>query len=111
MTTTIISTDSLNGETLVPNSGETIVRSGVLLFNDGIAVELGEGASETVLINFGDILSASSITPTIDMESAVSTVINHGTISLVTGNPSSSGGVLRLSGGTRRERRQPTAGS
>ncbi|WP_299378414.1 calcium-binding protein [uncultured Tateyamaria sp.] len=97
MTTTIITSDILNGTTNITGFNEVVVAPGVLIFEDGTRAFDMSGTGRPTLANYGTIISgASSSTINVNSDSAI--ILNHGTISNVS-TTSSVTALFDLSGG------------
>ncbi|MEO0400777.1 MAG: calcium-binding protein, partial [Pseudomonadota bacterium] len=94
-------TDSLNGTTAISNGDELIIAAGTTYFEDSNphVIIMAGGTLETVLANYGTIIGGSTSGETINMDADRSVVINHGTISMVTGNPNFLAAVFDFAGG------------
>lgn len=108
MATTLISSDILSGTNNITAGDEVVVLPDVVVFEDNqAAFHLLEGTFETVLVNYGLIIGGTS-SSVIDLESDSSTVINHGTISHIGGDLSTTTAVFDLAGGSTASTTVPT---
>ncbi|MFN3210167.1 MAG: hypothetical protein ACE369_14410 [Roseovarius sp.] len=86
MATTFQTTDIVNGTLNISSGDVAYIMPGVQVFDDNaFAVNMLSGTGESMLVNYGTVISGQSTT-TIAMGSDISTVVNHGTISNTTVN-------------------------